>query len=166
MLSDVLSDAVAEIEEYQRDIPEWYDEHKDHIEIVKKVMVSLQTILDGVPRSYPVNYADTLSEGQKAWFLATCEAQIARWVECLRVLGPVTGEELVKKLDDAIQRQEALLANRLANEDHEPTEMRDGDGTPPKVFGGQKHGPFGHGGVGTLKSKPGPRRKHAIFTEE
>ena len=165
MLSDVLSDAVAEIEEYQRDIPEWYDEHKDHIEIVKKVMVSLQTILDGVPRSYPVNYADTLSEGQKAWFLATCKAQIARWVECLRVLGPVTGEELVKKLDDAIQRQEALLANRLANEDHEPTEMGWRWDAAQSLWG-PKHGPFGHGGVGTLKSKPGPRRKHAIFTEE
>jgi hypothetical protein len=73
-------------------------------------------ILDEVPTSYPANIADTLSDDQKAWFCVTCEAQIARWAERLRLLRPVTPDELVKKLDDAIHRQEAMLAQRWNNE--------------------------------------------------
>lgn len=133
MLSDTLFDAIQEIETYQRDIPEWYDDHKDHINVVKKVMASLMGILDGVPRSYPPNVADTLSDDQKAWFQVTCEAQIARWVECLRLLGPVTGEELVKKLDDAIQRQDAMLEARQRNKAQKPTEETDADETTPEA---------------------------------
>jgi hypothetical protein len=135
MLSDTLFDAIQEIEDYQRAYPDIYDGHKDHVEIVKKVMASLQGILDECPRSYPVNFAATLSEDQKAWFRLTCEAQIARWVECLRMLGPVTGEELVKKLADAIQRQDAVLAQRVRNEDQEPAEEDDDNTTPENLEG-------------------------------
>lgn len=113
MLSDVLFDAIQEIEEYQRDYPDYYDDNKTHIEVVKKVMASLMNILDEVPGSYPANIADTLSDHQKEWFRVTCEVQFARWAEHLRLLGPVTGEELVKKLDDAIERQEAMLADKV-----------------------------------------------------
>jgi hypothetical protein len=38
MLSDVLSDAIDKIEDYQREYPRIYDDHKGHVEIVKKVM--------------------------------------------------------------------------------------------------------------------------------
>ena len=42
MISDVLFDAIYSIEEWQREYPECYDAHTEHIEIVKQVMSSLQ----------------------------------------------------------------------------------------------------------------------------
>lgn len=115
MLSDVLCDAIHEIKEWQQRAPEWYDDHREHIEIVKKVMDSLLLTLDSVPLSSSPSIAETLSDKQKTWFRTTCEANIARWAEHLRLLEPITGEALVKKLDDAIQRQEAMLKERSAS---------------------------------------------------
>ncbi len=121
MLSDVLSDAISSIEDYQREYPDIYDDCKDHIEIVKKVMAALMNVFDESPVSYPPNLADTLSDNQKEWFRATCEANIARWAERLRLLGPVTAEELVGKLDEAIQGQEAMLAEMPNSDRHAQT---------------------------------------------
>jgi hypothetical protein len=130
MLSDVLSDAIGKIEDYQREYPRIYDDHKGHVEIVKKVMGSLMAILDEVPTSYPANIADTLSNDQKKWFRVTCEAQIARWAERLRLMGPVSADELVKKLDDAIERQEAMLAQRQNKERLGQHAAENGNPTP------------------------------------
>ena len=47
-----------------------------------------------------------------------CEANIARWIAALQLLGPVTAEEIVSKLVDAIERQDAFL--RSAWEPSEP----------------------------------------------
>ena len=50
MISDVLSKAIQEIEEYQRTLPDTYDDLWDRIQNVKKVMTELREHLDcGVP---------------------------------------------------------------------------------------------------------------------
>jgi hypothetical protein len=49
VISDVLSDAVAEIERYQRDMPGCYDGLRDQIEAAKAVMDALRTYLDFPP---------------------------------------------------------------------------------------------------------------------
>lgn len=108
MISDTISDALHEIEEYQRSDPEWYDALAEHIEIVKKVMASLMNRLDEVPvEEYA--FPQSLTEEQREWWRITCEANVARWVQRLRLLGPVSKEQLVEQLGDAIEQQEALL---------------------------------------------------------
>lgn len=109
MISDVMYDAIGDIEYYQRELPDIYDAVEDHIGIVKKVMRSLAVIL-GEPD--PPSIPESLLEDEKDWYRVICEAQIARWAERLRALVPITAEELATKLNDAIQRQEALLAKR------------------------------------------------------
>ena len=109
MISDIMCDAIHEIEQWQRDCPEWYDGITDHIELVKKVMASLMNRLDEVPVEFRPNLAATLSPKQQEWWRVTCEANIARWAERLRLVGPVSPEEVVARLDDAIQRQDAML---------------------------------------------------------
>jgi len=131
MISDTLCHAIQQIEDYQRNYPEWYDDHKGHIEVVKRVMGSLQGVLDGVPLSYPPNVGDKLSDDQKARLRVMCEANIAMWAEGLRLLGPVTGKELVEKPNDSIQRQDAILAERLRNEEQELSGESGDDGTTP-----------------------------------
>jgi len=42
MISDVLSKAIQEIEEYQRTLPDTYDDLWDRIQNVKKVMTELR----------------------------------------------------------------------------------------------------------------------------
>ena len=49
MISDTLSDAVAEIEEYQRDMPDVYADLAVEIDVVKTVMDGLRTVLDAAP---------------------------------------------------------------------------------------------------------------------
>lgn len=49
MISDTLSDAGAEIEEYQNSMPECYDGLRDQIETVKVVMDALRAYLDCPP---------------------------------------------------------------------------------------------------------------------
>lgn len=120
MISDIMCDAIHEIETWQRDCPEWYDGIADHIELVKKVMASLMNRLDEVPVEFRPNLAETLSPEQQEWWRVTCEANIARWAERLRFLEPISAEKLVGQLDDAIKRQEALL--------QEPTNTEDDDG--------------------------------------
>ncbi len=116
-----MSDAISSIEDYQREYPDIYDDCKEHVEIVKTVMASLMNLLDEAPVSYPPNLAETLSEDQKAWFGVTCEANIARWAERLRLLGPVAADDLVTRLNDAIQRQEAILAEMPNSDRHAQT---------------------------------------------
>jgi len=108
MISDTISDALHEIEEYQRSNPEWHDALAEHIEIVKKVMASLMNRLDEVPvEEYA--FPQSLSEDEKEWWRVTCEANVARWFQRLCLLEPVSKEQLIERLDNAIERQEALL---------------------------------------------------------
>ncbi len=109
MISDTLFDAIDEIETYQMKYPECYGELKDDIEVVKKVMSGLQERLDQPPCEYPFDIAETLNAEQRYRWRVTCEANIARWIERLRLLEPVSAEDLVGRLDDAIRRQESLL---------------------------------------------------------
>lgn len=109
MISDVLFDAIYSIEEWQREYPECYDAHTEHIEIVKQVMSSLQERLDIPPGVWPLTPPENLTSEQKDWWRVTCEAGIARWAERLRLLGPVSSDELIGRLDDAIRRQEEML---------------------------------------------------------
>ncbi len=109
MISDTLFDAIDEIEAYQLNHPECYDELKGDIEVVKMVMSGLQERLDQPPFEYPFDIAETLNADQRYRWRVTCEANIARWTERLRLLGPVTPDELIGKLDDAVKRQEKML---------------------------------------------------------
>jgi hypothetical protein len=109
MISDTLHDAIQEIEDYQRNFPDCYGGLSDDIELVKKVMSALQARLDEPPHEYPLDIADTLDPDERERWRVTCEANVARWVERLRLLEPVSAEDLVGKLDDAIKRQEAML---------------------------------------------------------
>jgi hypothetical protein len=49
MISDVLSDAVVAIREYQRELPEVYEELRNEIEQVVRAMDALRWRLDAVP---------------------------------------------------------------------------------------------------------------------
>jgi hypothetical protein len=111
MLSDTLSDAVYENESYEKERPEVYGAHKDHIAIVKAVMYSLMEVLARLPLTDDrPDIADTMTNDRREWWRVTCEANIARWIKCLLVLGSISAEDLVKKLEDAIERQDAMLA--------------------------------------------------------
>lgn len=112
MISDTLHDAIHEIEDYQREFPESYNDIIDHIEMVKKVMASLVNRLDEAPVEYRPTLAEMLTLDEQDWWRVTCEANIARWVERLGLLEPVSPEDLVGKLDDAISRQEAMLEEK------------------------------------------------------
>jgi hypothetical protein len=49
MISDVLSDALDDIEDYQRDIPDTYAEFAVEIGVVKTMMDGLLIVLDADP---------------------------------------------------------------------------------------------------------------------
>jgi hypothetical protein len=115
MLSDTLFKAIQEITCYQKEMPECYNDSREHLEIVKTVMHSLQQVLDTPPLLVGAKVADALSQDQRRWWRACCEANIARWVERLRLLGPVSSEELIEKLGGAIERQDALMKNERDN---------------------------------------------------
>lgn len=104
MISDVLCEAVEAIKGYQERFPETYTNLAEEIEIVKNVMWGLRIMLDIPEGGNWAEIAKTLSnEERKIWRL-TCEANIARWVECLKLLGPISAEDLVPRLKDAIAR--------------------------------------------------------------
>jgi hypothetical protein len=111
MLSDTLFDALAEIEIYQKERPQVYDPWTEDIAIVKHVMSALMERLDqNTPFDlFHPTLKETLNEQGRERWRTICEANIARWVERLRLLEPVSPQELVEKLDDAIRRQEQLL---------------------------------------------------------
>lgn len=115
MLSDTLFESIQEIEHYQREF-RCYDDMSEDIDAVKKVMTALQERLDHPQFEYPLDVAETLSPEQKERWRVTCEANIARWAERLRLLRPVSAEELVGTLDDAIERQAALLDEESRSE--------------------------------------------------
>jgi len=112
MLSDVISDALRSIEEYQTEFPDAYADVTDHIGLMKTVMASVMNRLDDPFGDEPPRLGDLISEDQKHLWRVTCEANIARWAERLRLLGPVSAEEISSKLADAIARQEAMLSQR------------------------------------------------------
>ena len=110
MISDVLFEAIEEIERYQRELPQAYSRMREDIELVKKVLASLQARLDTPPvLDGRLSLPAPLTADERELWRVTCEAFMARWTEWLRLVEPVSAEQLVKKLDDAIQRQEALL---------------------------------------------------------
>lgn len=49
MISDVFSDAVGDIEDYQRDLPDAYGEFTAEIDMVKTVMDGLRMVFDAAP---------------------------------------------------------------------------------------------------------------------
>lgn len=65
MISDALSDAVGEIEEYQRDLPDSYAEITAEIDVVKTVMDGLRIVFDAVP-GQPVEYERLIAELRSA----------------------------------------------------------------------------------------------------
>ena len=65
MISDALSDAVGEIEEYQRDLPDSYAEITAEIDVVKTVMDGLRMVFDAVP-GQPVEYERLIAELRSA----------------------------------------------------------------------------------------------------
>ena len=50
MISDILSDAIYEINQYQKEMPDIYDSHKNRIETVKSVMKKLRIFFDTPPK--------------------------------------------------------------------------------------------------------------------
>ena len=113
MLSVILSDSLCDIEIIMVERAEDYGTYKDHIEIVKAAMETLMLVLQSPPQDCinELTVADTLdlTDDRREWWQVTCEANIERWIKCLQLLGPVTAEELVLKLADAIERQNAML---------------------------------------------------------
>lgn len=110
MISDTLCEAIDDIEAYQRLHPTDYSGRSEDIEAVKAVMGGLMERLQRPPGDEPVERAEGLSPDKEEWWRVTCEANIARWVERLRLLRPVSNQEIVDKLDAAIKQQETLLA--------------------------------------------------------
>jgi len=123
MISDTLFEAVYDIKEFQRIHPDLYSARSKTIEIVKSVMSGLMERLQRYPSDYPLDYAIDKAKGlspeRAEWYRVTCEANIARWVERLRLFGPVSNEEIVAKLDDAIKQQETLLAEIRNSSDND-----------------------------------------------
>jgi len=117
MISDTLYEAIQEIERYQRELSDNYEVCRDHIEIVKNVMFSLQNVLDAHPGLIRFSAAEALSDDQKRWWRACCEANVARWVERLRLLGPIDSEELAGMLAGAVERQNALMNEDRGSKD-------------------------------------------------
>lgn len=112
MISDVISDALQSIDDCQSEFPDAYANVADHIELVKSVMASLMNRLDDPVGDQQPRLGDLTSEDQRSFWRVTCEANIARWAERLRLLGPVSAEEISSKLADAIARQEAMLSEK------------------------------------------------------
>lgn len=65
MISDVLSDAVGEIEDYERDFPDSYVEIAAEITVVKTVMDGLRMVFDAVP-GQPAEYEVLIAELRSA----------------------------------------------------------------------------------------------------
>jgi len=110
MISDVISDALQSIDDCKSESPDAYVDVADHIELVKSVMASLMGRLDDPFGDEQPRLGDLISEDQKHLWRVTCEANMARWAERLRLLGPVSAEQISSKLHDAIARQEAMLS--------------------------------------------------------
>ncbi len=58
MISDVLSESLARIEEYQSQFPGSYEDTRDEIEQVKQAMTCLQIRLDTPPEMTPEKWAE------------------------------------------------------------------------------------------------------------
>jgi hypothetical protein len=65
MISDVLSDAAADIEDYRRDFPDTYGEFTAEIDVVKTVMDGLRIVFDASP-SEPVEHDKLIAELRSA----------------------------------------------------------------------------------------------------
>src|SRR5437016_2572594 len=86
MISDTLSDAVADIEEYQRNMPDAYADLIAEIEMVKVVMDSLRIVLDAAP-GQPKEFEKLIQELRTAirdmdvTRLAAARACLLAWVK-------------------------------------------------------------------------------------
>jgi hypothetical protein len=65
MISDVLSDAVGEIEDYEREFQDTYAEIAAEITVVKTVMDGLRIVFDAVP-GQPAEYEMLIAELRSA----------------------------------------------------------------------------------------------------
>ncbi len=85
MISDALSDAVGDIEDYQRDLPDSYAEITAEIDVVKTVMDGLRIVFDAVP-GQPVEYEVLIAELRSAIRsldvsgLVTARERLLAWV--------------------------------------------------------------------------------------
>ena len=111
MIGDALSDCIATIEAYERDTPETYDEHRDLLADLKEVMCGVDEIVSAPPIDEKDNrrIVELMDAEKRDRWRLTCEAQIARWIGRLRLLGPITAQHIVEIVEAAIERQEAAL---------------------------------------------------------
>jgi len=109
MIPNTLKNAICEIEEYERSSSANYGAWSEEIAIAKKVMATVMERLQQPSSGSHLDVAEILSPEQKELWRAICEAEIARSAKLLRLLEPVVGEEIVDKLHDAVQRQDALM---------------------------------------------------------
>lgn len=86
MISDVLSDALSEIADYQRRMPQAYDGLREEIEPVKRAMHRLLVLLDGPPDSL-LNKGDQMNTNRDATDAISCE-------ECHEMLPRGEAEEV------------------------------------------------------------------------
>lgn len=59
MMSDVLFDAICDIEEYEKEFPDIYGQMKDQIAQVKQAMRELQRELDRMPTDEEIRGGET-----------------------------------------------------------------------------------------------------------
>lgn len=113
MISDVLSDAVAEIEEYQREMPDVYTDVISDISVVKTVMDGLRMVLDAAP-GQPVEF-EKLVEELRASLRAVDVSRLAD-----------ARERLLTWVNEARGR----LPQEPEQDDGDPAELTDDDWLP------------------------------------
>ena len=79
MLSDVLFDAVEQIEEWQRLAPEWYDGLKNEIDAVKSAMNALRERLDDPRSPLETYFAPGTAAREEAWRLFKAKNDERGW---------------------------------------------------------------------------------------
>jgi hypothetical protein len=119
MIPDTLKNAIGKIEEYERERSEVYGAWSEEIALAKKVMAAVVELHQQPSPEHHLNFADILSPDQKTLWRDTCEAEINRWTRLLRSLEPVVADTIAARLDDAVQRQDALMEDRYRLARHE-----------------------------------------------
>jgi len=102
MISDTLCEAIQEIEEYQKRLPEFYDGIKEDIEVVKDVMDSLRERLDEPAVEYTKSTFDGLTDEQRKQWRRTCEIHVRKWIRRLRLVEPISPDEIGELLRDKL----------------------------------------------------------------
>ena len=77
MISDVLSDALCEIERYENDFPESYEGYEKDIAVVKAVMWATMAVLDAAPDS---ENSVVLTDEEKRVLMGRCRENLDKWL--------------------------------------------------------------------------------------